>query len=278
MPSIARSLCYLGALLLLGLFVGGCGGADRAGTNEPRGTVVFNITWPAQRLLPSASQSIVFNCLEVRDGGYTQLIKRVVVTRPASGFSTEQFTLPSVIVHIDITACPQSNGTGTPQASGQLEFPLAAGQTVTQTVTLDSTITSVKVTPNSATVNIGGAGTTLAATAYNADGALVLVAPTAWQWTPTTSVVISLSAGTGDSVSVAGLAVGTVTVTAKDSESGKANTSAITVVQPPPILLVTSVVASPDKQSIPIGQSQAFTAQAFDQFHQPMTVPADKWS
>ena len=229
---VANALRALPVLVCL-LSLGGCGSGSDHATAGSTGSVTFRIEWPAStRLIPRAAQSLDFHFWEKRsDTDFKEILTKVVDRPGAGGSSVLTVDLPSVLVVVDILARPEPDGTGTAQAEGHLEFRVPQSATLTQSVTLESTITDVAISPATAIV-APHSSLTLTATA-KAGNSVVLVDPAAWQW----DMQEPLSAGslTGDSIQVN---VGEnlpeyMWVTVTDQESGK---SALAELHPPDAL------------------------------------------
>ncbi len=224
--------CHVFVLLLLGalsLLLAGCGGGGV--TPAPRGDtgrLAIAITWPERsRLVPVLTESIQLALNHAVAGTLTRTAERP----EAGGTSTVTFEdIPVGDVTLTATAYPFANAAGTALAVGQVSGTVYYNQTTTLSVTMQSSIASVSVTPEAgdATVLIGETNA-LIATAQNAANAMVLVnAASGFHWTSSNPTIASVD----DAGLVTGKAEGTVTITAMERESGKSGSLTLTVVQP----------------------------------------------
>ncbi|MBB6051919.1 hypothetical protein [Armatimonas rosea] len=227
-PLKLKSVAVVGSFVALTL--AGCSGAGllshgSAGSSSPTvaasGSARFTIVWPETtgRLIPLGANSI-----KIVLSGPETVTK--VVARPTGGSNTTTITFTGLKIGsytATTSAYPSTDGTGVAQATGAVSVAIARDQTTTTTLTMDSTI---------ATVEIGGAGTTgmnlgesrtLTATAKNAAGQVVLVAPSLWQWSGNNAASFTLTPG-GESATLTANAPGTVTLSLKETESNQVAT------------------------------------------------------
>jgi len=217
------------------IFTGGCGsgGAGTGFTNVPgagSGRLAVAIKWPASsgRLIPSASQHIK----AVLSAGATILDTKQLVrpTQPPWTTSVTFDNLQAGTVTLTATAFPNADGTGNAQASGSVPATITSGQQASVTLTMATTVQTLKVTPPTPSVNTGSS-VQLTATAYDKDGNVVLVTPGNITWTPAASGNATVSPATGQTTSATGVMAGTQVVTATESESKVSGSATVTVTQ-----------------------------------------------
>jgi streptogramin lyase len=223
----------------------GCGGGSRPSSNTRAGQVVLTVAWPSRsRLIPAASNSIKATL----SGGGVPVSQTLVITRPQTTVTFSQ--VPPGALTLTATAYPSTNGTGVAQALGNAPVTVQDGQTANVTVTMDSTIDHVDVTPLAPSIAVGDS-IALTATAKDVSGNIVLLSPGKLQWTSQTSTVASVD-GAGHA---AGLTEGTSNITAKDLESGKSGSVLLTV-------SAAFVTISPNAVSLLINGEQVFVGVA----------------
>jgi hypothetical protein len=222
-----------GICLVCALLITSCGNHESTPA-VGMGTVRFRIHWPAAtRVLPKATQSLSFNIAERRSNDSLHPIITKVVARPTDASVSEvTLKLPSVAVHVLISAKADATGTDLVDlATGSLSFTVLESKTITQAVTLTSAITRVAVSPVSVKLN-EGMSTTFSATAYDSMNRLVLVDPSSWSWQTPTSPAFAFSSSTGNSISCSAVQrlMQTYTVKVTESDSGQ---SALATIEPP---------------------------------------------
>jgi outer membrane protein assembly factor BamB len=224
------AVCAVLALPILS----GCGGGSSTGLNSGAstksavGSATFTITWPKHttRLIPAASNSINV-VVSLQGNPYTSQL----VAKPTTGnTSTVTFNvLPVGNLTISATAYPNSDGTGVAQAAASAPLAIQPGKVTNFSLTMASTIKTVKINPiftlwtNSALP--------ITAAAYDANNNLVLTAPASWGWKSATTSVATVGTGT-NTPQVSGLSVGTSVLTATEGESGVTGTYVVTVAAP----------------------------------------------
>jgi hypothetical protein len=122
-------------------------------------------------------------------------------------------------------AYPNADGTGTAQAQGATPVAIAAGQVTNVTLTMQSTIDRVELTPSTPSIQLGGV-VQMTATARDVSGSIVLTWPTKMQWDTANHSVATVSS-TG---LVTGVATGATAVSVTELESGKSAAMALAVV------------------------------------------------
>ncbi|GEM_PF-5912203 len=202
---------------------------DGNGPTRQAGTLSLNIQWPpyeapSTRLLPVAAKSIRVVVTDANGNN----VAGTLASRPSSGNTTKVLLneVPSGQVTVTATAYPESNGSGIAQARGSVPVEVKPVQVASVTLTLDSTIDRVQITPAAPEVAPGGT-VELVATALNADGDTVLTAPSKWTWAKEGAAVTVTP--NGDRASVRGVSLGTASVTATETESGKEGTVTVAV-------------------------------------------------
>jgi hypothetical protein len=185
------------------------------------------VQWPDRAeshpaLIPIASDSV-----KVVLKGQTADIERVlVVSRPQTQGVIDN--VPTGNYTAVITAHPGSDGSGTAQASATRQTTVNADQTTSLSVTLESTIDYVEVTPVSSEIWIDQIQT-LTATAFNSADEIVLVNSFTWTIDDGTSFVSLQNIG-DTQVDVAGNATGTALISATEPESGASAQCTVNVV------------------------------------------------
>lgn len=211
------------ALLLAVLFAAGCSSQTQDYNPATGGKVQFTFQWPAPtKLLPANTNSIR---VDISSG--SGVVASKVVDRPASGGTTTVLfeSLPVGNLVATATAFPQTGAQGVPVATGSVSFTTIAGQTVTApTINMTSTITRVEVTPANSSIQIGQS-TTLTATARDAAGNVVLVAPNSLTWSSDNTGIAIVDA-TGK---VTGVGTGTTRITVTEFASGIVGSTNVTV-------------------------------------------------
>jgi hypothetical protein len=141
------------SILLVSLLLVGCGGGSPS-SHGTAGRATFNILWPNRsRLIPAASNSIRINIKR----GATVTTTRLVPRPAEGGTSTVTFdSLPVGTLTAIAAAYPQADGSGTVQAQGTLPVNVQDGLNINFSLTMDSTIDHIEVTPPNPTVSAGG--------------------------------------------------------------------------------------------------------------------------
>ncbi len=218
--NLLRAVC-LGCSALALSSCGGGSGPQAAGT----GRFQLTVQWPPPgRLIPAASASIQI-VLKRGDTVLGQQVLRRPQQPPWNTTASFDRVQPGSIT-VFATAYPNSDATGVAQATGTVNASIAPDRLSQVTVTMDSTIATLEVTPANATVLPGGT-TQLAATPKDGAGNVVLVAPGNITWSSATPATATVSA----SGLVTGVAASTspVTITATESESHKSGSGNVTV-------------------------------------------------
>lgn len=192
-----------------------------AGTGE----ITFSVAWPEVEaaMVPTAAQSIL---LTVTDTADNKQLGRAVLTRAAPAASVA--SLPAFHkCTVKASAFPTTTATGVAQASASQLVTIPDAAKLAVKLVMASTITKVTVAAPRTQFGVKKA-MTLVPTAKDVAGSTVLVASSKWSWTsnaPTRATVTQTGV-------VTGVAPGAVTITAKDLESGRAGSVALTVLTP----------------------------------------------
>lgn len=229
----------------LGLLAGCSNGSktisstSASNSTNGKGSVKITIHWPdaptsrQSRLLPAASNSINIQFKGSNPGNNQSAFStHALVARPASGnTSTVTVTdLPPDTYTETATAYPGSDGMGTAQATGSIaNVSVKASQlTTTPDLTMNTTIKTLTVTPSATTATAGGATVSLTATAMDANGKVVLTAPSNITFANDKTTLATLSTGSNPAT-LTPLAAGTVNITATETES-KVASAAVAIV------------------------------------------------
>ena len=218
----------------------GCGGGGKSLTspvspsaNRAQGSVHFTIRWPEpSRLIPSRAQKITLKLMG-DDGSSSQSFAAVLgekdIVRP-----TTDVTFPNMPIgeaRLTATAYPDtSSGSTTAQATGTAPVTIEKNKTAEVHVTMASTIARVAVTLKDAanptdTVSVKlHQSREVTATAYDADGSIVLTNPTNWQWSSKDPATIAVT-GHGETATITGAGGGVTDLTVQETESTVSGTS-----------------------------------------------------
>ena len=249
--------CVAAVTLTLSLssFLTGCGGSSAPAQNgspttpstgSSRGKATFTIVWPAPtRLIPSASNSITISLSGATTGA--PLFGTQTISRPPSGQGTSTVTFENLEPRSLIataSAFPTTDGTGVAQASGQVPLTIIADETAQASLTMNSTIDHLDVSPPSIRYYLAKRsgiifGDPVTVTARNAAGEVVLSSTANYTWTssaPNNAFVRLI--GTEPRIFAVG-PVSVTTLTVRENESGK--TAALPVDIHGPIYTVTDL-------------------------------------
>ena len=181
----------LPAAILMCILIAGCGGGGGgvASSRKP-GTVRFVVKWPkpgrsvmrhsGSRVIPISATSIN---IDVQDLGGKVLATRLFV-RPDTVTDTGQLDItnvPAGNVRVVAKAYPQTDGTGELQAQGFVDVTVAPSQTATASLSMQSTVTHLKVFKDSDTIKVGD-HEIIGVAAYDAADIVVMTDPLDWAW------------------------------------------------------------------------------------------------
>jgi hypothetical protein len=241
MSTLRTITCVAGITITIAIItsiIGGCHGGGAGVAKAGRLTV--SMVWPEAsrdamqtQLIPARSESVqvvIFNGSET--------VGEELLVRPTSPPWTTEASfspLPATTLLVQATAYPNNDGTGTPQAAaemsvivepGQSGYPASGDPGDPVILILESTITTVAVTPDPVQVGVGHKRQ-MTATALDSESRAVLIPvtdPFAWAITTGGSFATVDSNGL-----VTGTTVGTATVQATETESGIAGTATVNV-------------------------------------------------
>jgi hypothetical protein len=220
------------AMLLLPLLalLAGCGGG---GANNASGTgrAALSITWPTRsRLIPLAANSIRITFTQNGTVVSNQLVPRLAAGGTSS-VTVNNLKVGAVVMAA--TAYPNADGTGTAQATGSTTINIADNQTTNVTLTMNSTIDHLEVTPSPLTVAANGS-VQVVATAKDASGAVVLTTPGKFTYNSATTTVATIDANG----LLHGVLAGSSQITVVETESNKQ------------VVVTANVTAAPGPNSI----------------------------
>jgi hypothetical protein len=222
------------ALVLLAVVLTGCGGGGGTPAGRRAGQVRFNIAWPERqtsRFIPQGAESIKLIAREKGDDD--ELILEKVVPR---GERVVTLDLPSVEVTIEAQACANADGSGQVLAKGATTITVQEMQVASASLTMDSVITHVRFTPEKAELQ-EGSSLTVTASAMDANGAIVLTSPNAWEWQPENSHTTTVAGYRtfGGTITLRGKWGGSGAFLVKERETGKTARLPVTVAATDPV-------------------------------------------
>jgi outer membrane protein assembly factor BamB len=211
----ARMLLFVA----LAAFVG-CGG--RSETSNGTGRATITILWPsAGRLIPAESNSI--KIVFTKSGSI--VAQQVVDRRSAGPASVLHFDpLPVGELLVTSTAYPGSDAAGVAQATASVPIGIRLGQDTAFSITMESTIRTLEVTPGTTSLK-AGESVQLTATARNAAGAVVLTQASAISWASSDPAIVTVDATGRATAQKEGFA----SISATDTESKVGGAASITV-------------------------------------------------
>jgi len=225
-------------LIFLGLFWSGCGirlwkGSDSGGQPQSGGSggIALKIIWPSEggtRLIPTATKSVKVEIIKVTNILLTDVIPR---QEGQSEVSRRYENLPVGSITVRVSAYSSTDGTGVALAKGQVDVDIQLNTYAPVSITMASTITTVEVTPNPATISVGEQ-LQMTATAKDEAGNIVMVPEGGFSWESSNPGVASVDSNG----LVTGLAEGSAVITATEKESGKSGSADISVTQLPQVI------------------------------------------
>lgn len=226
---MSKALGMLALVLFAGLLLGGCsgGGGNSAAPQSIDGArAVITLKWPdAGRLIPLQTARIDVTISDAEGFSVTK-----TATRPPAGETETTLifeALPLSMLTINIIAFPDTEGLGTPLATGERVYDAAANPNFNISVQLDSTVDHLTVTPANPVLDLGQNDVQLAATAFDEDGNQVLLSAEKLQWASADGTVVGVSS-TGLLQALKSTSDG-VTVTVTDLESTKSASTLVKV-------------------------------------------------
>lgn len=214
-----KRLSILAAVCAAVLALAGCGGGHSS-PDSGGGRAVLTIKWPSRgRLIPAAANSIKATFTRG-----AQVVASQILARPTSGNQTTATFDNLKVGSLTLTASafPNADGTGVAQAQGVTPVTIANGQTANVTLTMDSTIDHLELSPANPQLATGSS-LALVVTAKDLAGNIVLLSPNKLQWSSSSSNVSVDSSG-----KVKAVVAGPATITVTDTESGKATNTVVT--------------------------------------------------
>ena len=113
------------------------------------------------------------------------------------------------------------------------------------------------------------------ATAYESDN--TEIPGKRFRWTSSNTSVATVSPSTGTATTATGVSDGSTTITA--SVDGKSGTASLTVTEPPPPEpVVDRVTVTPSSRSIEEGETQRFTATAYESDNTEISGKSFRWT
>ncbi|MBD3174816.1 MAG: hypothetical protein GF320_06535, partial [Armatimonadia bacterium] len=191
----------------------GCASAGPAeGPAANVGTMLVRVEWPeaSAELVPAASQSVEV-IVTATEAGTTAATR---VLTPASPTALIENLEAGISYTVSASAYPESDASGTAQATGTTTKTIVADQVNTVNLSMASTITSVSASPSPSSMEVGGS-VTLTPQATNNEGTTVLVGDT-WTFSSDKTGVATVNAAG----QVSGVAEGAAGITVTESESG----------------------------------------------------------
>ncbi len=186
------------------------------------------------------------------------VIERLLVAPPRGGpVTAEVREVPAGGVRMVAEAFATSDGTGEVIARAEVVFEVAAGRVTRVGMTTEALCTLVVVRPADLTI-APGKSARLEATAYDADGNVLLGA--VFDWRSSDRDVAPVNASTGE---VQGAAEGAASITAQERVTGKSGSCAVTVETWSDVLTLDIPVTSVDGVQTPVlqaGQLYRFVA------------------
>lgn len=192
-------------------------GATPTPTPVPsRGLAQLTVDWSQPGTVPVAANSLTI----VVKQGITPIFEQTI-TRPVSGnLSTLSIpNLPAGELSVLANAYPTNNGVGVPQASAGFGMTIASGATTNKTLLLFSSVSRVLVTTLQPTVTNTGSSEVFAA-ALNAEGSVVLTAPSRWSWSTDSPLIFSVTPSGSQAQVQQGDLDGTGNIIARETETG----------------------------------------------------------
>lgn len=205
----------------------GCGGSRTIGPHAATASLAISIDWPDRsRLIPVASNSIR---VVLRRGGET-IAERVMPRPVGQSQSTALFDgLSSGEVLVEAQAFPSIDGSGVALAAGAKVASVVFGKTANATLTMESSIEQVIVSPATVALSVGQE-TQVSVEAIDSTGRTVLLTPTKLQWSSSLISVASVSPISGTSSAVIrGIGFGGSDIKLTEAESGKIGHASVTV-------------------------------------------------
>lgn len=233
------------------LLAGGCGGSSSSGGV---GTLGVTVLFPPQAAavptaLPQVTASVRLT-LTPAEGDWVR--ESLLVSPPGGGpVSTTIPDVPVGWVTLLAQAFATPDGAGDVIARASLTFLVVNAQTTNVRLVTEALCTSVSVKPSTITL-APGRSAFLQATAYDADGNVLLGA--AFDWVSSAPGVANVNPATG---AVEAVTEGTATITAREQVTGKSGTCEVTVAEWSDVVTLQVPVTNTDGVLTPILQKGA---------------------
>ncbi|MDT7604221.1 MAG: large repetitive protein, partial [Acidobacteriota bacterium] len=239
---------------------------------EPKRAVVVFGGGPPPANDPAFGGALIFKAssLSLNDGGDTILLKLKVanddVTLATQSYGTQGGT--SAPSDQSLTRERDANGAPVGNFVAHLGAANAAGRAFSPGTLPDgspfgsSPITRVEIAPLSATLEIGASQIFTARAFVLVSASEVELPNVSFAWDASAPALVSLAQASGTSTNATAIAQDTLTIRAR---AGNQQAVANVKVNPPPPILA-RVELSPLSATIEVGNSQQFTARAFDQY------------
>ena len=212
--------------------------AARKAAPPKKGSVTLNVTWPARpvtvagRLIPVAANVITVTLSRVVNGVVVTTEPPVTasVTRPSTSLTVPGLEIGTY--EVTAAAYPDASGTSTAQATGPQAGAMGtasalvtvnAGANSPLPITLFATVASIRFTPATAQFRLGQMAT-VAATAYDSAGNMVITGPSTISFVSSNPTEVSVTPNANPATLTANATTsGTATITATYSETGVAS-------------------------------------------------------
>lgn len=164
-----------------------CGGGGSGIVAAKNGKVSISVTWPTpSRVIPVAAKSIGISIKNSK--GIT--VVSTFIAKPTTSWVSSDLAVDSYT--LTATAYPNSDATGTAQATGVTNFAPLESQTVPVSISMGSTVKSVTLSAATQSLKVSEA-VQVSATCKDAQGNLVLVHPSTLNWSSSQSTIASTS-------------------------------------------------------------------------------------
>ncbi|MGB9798302.1 MAG: Ig-like domain-containing protein, partial [bacterium] len=183
---------------LLVIFLSGCGirlfkGSDDASPPPPLATggISVRIIWPQkekERLIPSATNSVKVRIIKGEDVLLEDVIKREA---GQTEVKRRYEKIPVGDVIFEASAYASTDGKGVALAKGRTTVQIVVNQYMPVSITMESTIEKVEVSPNPVTIQVGKE-VQLTATAKDAEGNIVMVPSGGFDWSSSNTAVATV--------------------------------------------------------------------------------------
>ena len=178
-------------------------------------------------------------------------------------------------------ATVDSTGLITAVAAGMADITAMAEEVTSEPVSVTvaeppPVVDRVSVEPMTASIEVGEMQQ-FTATAYDSDNEEI--SGKTFRWTSSQTSVATVSPSSGTATTATGVNAGSTTITITASVDGKSGTATLRVTEPPPPPpVVDRVSVSPSSPSIEEGETQRFTATAYDSDNEEISGKTFMWS